>query len=137
MVSHGTSATAVLDAVAARGGWWSALSRGDLLSLYTRADDTYYRAHHEYLTRGLSGAPFDQIRPAYLIGHIAGFNPEIAGRSWDQVEPLLAGAWLGVSETPWQEVEVFAEAGFKRAAGARDDAWRLRLAESDSAWNAA
>ena len=136
-MNQGRSPASVVSAMRqSAGGWWSARPSGELLALYTISDDTYYRAHHAYVTRGNEPSQFDSVRAVYFLGHLAGLNPDYLGREWLEVEQDLAIGWGEVGPL-WSDVSHFAQAGFARAASAREDAWRARLAESDEAWNAA
>lgn len=131
------SAAAAVEAMSATaGGWWRSRPAEGLLSLYTASDDTYYRAHHEYVTHEGPDS-FAASRAGYVLGHLAGLNPELLGHHWSDVETQLREAWNSGTGVPWAVVSQFAEAAFRRSSAAREDAWRARLAESDEAWNAA
>jgi hypothetical protein len=58
------------------------------------------------------------VSPAYVAGHLAGRNPDWAGRTFDQVEPDLQRAWgedLARKHGHWSAVRGYARAAFDRA----------------------
>ena len=58
------------------------------------------------------------MRPAYAAGHLAGRNPEWAGRSFDEVEPELQRGWSGdvaKRHGEWSSVRGYARTAFDRA----------------------
>jgi hypothetical protein len=131
------SAVPVLTAMCrSAGGWWCAATPDDLLDLYTQSDDAYYTAHHRYVSEA-GAPPFERARAAYLLGHLAGLDPEYQGLSWDEIEPTLSACWRDTTDVNWDEIAGFAATAFGRASAAKVDLWRVRLARSDSSWNAA
>ena len=119
------------------GGWWRQRSVADVLALFTSLDDTYYQAHFEHACAGLDDLTYDDVRPAYVLGHLAGIDPDYLGHSWDQVALDLEQSWKLGARTEWSGVSGFARVAFRRASSNEHVAWRLRLADSDEAWNAA
>jgi hypothetical protein len=58
---------------------------------YTAEVDAHYRALYD-------GAPaadraYDRVRPAYVFGHVAAAEPELAGLGFAEAEPALRAAW--------------------------------------------
>lgn len=58
---------------------------------YTPEVDEHYRALYH-------GAPaadraYDHVRPAYVFGHVAAAEPELAGLAFEEAEPALRAAW--------------------------------------------
>ena len=81
----------------AASGWWTGRAVSEAASTFDN-DEDYYR--NSYSSRsgstGTSSASssssssnYDSVRPAYQLGHTAGFNPEYANRSYSDVEPDL------------------------------------------------
>ena len=67
------------------------------------------------VTRG-----YDDVRPAYQIGHLAGRNPDYAGRSFDDVEPDLQRGWtpeVSARYGAWHEVRDYARSAYDRSRG--------------------
>jgi hypothetical protein len=58
---------------------------------YTAESDAHYRALYE----GSSAADrdYDRMRPAYVFGHVAASEPELAGLTFEEAEPALRTAW--------------------------------------------
>jgi hypothetical protein len=76
-------------------------------------------------TRAARG--YDDVRPAYQLGHLAGINPDYHGRSFDEVEPDLRRGWsddVSSRHGAWDDVRDYArhayERGRSRAGTGRD-----------------
>lgn len=82
---------------------------------YTPEDDRLFRSHFQRANR-LADRAFEQVRPAYALGHDAGRDPAHAGRSFDELEPALESGWVNVPTAlgDWAAVRVFAREGFER-----------------------
>jgi hypothetical protein len=107
---------ALLGALAgAVGGWWA--GRGVAHAL-TESDDRFYRSHYEHAPDRLADLTYEQLRPAYLAGHLAARNPEYGGRSFEEIEDDLRGGWhdcVGEQCSEWPAVRGYARAAFERA----------------------
>lgn len=69
---------------------------------------------------GMSGATrsYDDVRPAYQIGHLAGRNPDYQGRSFDEVESDLRRGWtpeVSARYGKWDEVRDYARSAYDRS----------------------
>ena len=97
------------------GGWWAGRSIAEAAKDYGDVDDRYYRTHYE---RDRAGSrPFDDVRPAYQLGHIASRNPDYRGRDFDKVEPDLRRGWsdeIGARHGDWSSVRDYAREGYAR-----------------------
>jgi hypothetical protein len=123
------------------GGWWAGKAAAESAKHYTDEDDRYYRDTYEGTTTRIADRSFDDVRPAYQVGHLAGKNPDYKGREWDAVEPDLQRGWTDeVRERhgEWDAARPFARDAFTRsrsAAGSSpNDAVRdreRRIAETD------
>lgn len=101
----------------ALGGWWA--GKG-IAAAVTNDDDAAYRSDFERRADRPADATYEDVRPAYLSGHLAGRNPEYADRTFEQVESDLRCGWSSdivrhCSE--WPNVRRYARAGFERARG--------------------
>jgi hypothetical protein len=99
------------------GGWWAGR---EIAHALTGDDDQYYRAHYERTADRPGDRSYDQLRPAYVAGHLAGRNPEYGGRSFAEIEGDLRRAWEdSVAEQcgEWPAVRPYAHAAFERARG--------------------
>ncbi len=79
-------------------------------------------------TGGLAGGSYDQLRPAYRLGHAAGLHEETAGRQFEEVEPDLRRGYESYASAnngpAWDSVR-----GHVASAYARGQERRIVLAE--------
>ena len=97
------------------GGWWAGRGIADAI---TTDDDAAFRSNFESTPDRLSDRSYEEIRPAYVAGHLAGRNPDYAGRSFEDVESDLRCGWNGdVAQQcgEWPAVRRYARAAFDRA----------------------
>jgi hypothetical protein len=100
----------------ALGGWWSGRAIVEAVERLTEDDETYYRRHHASGASD-SGRAYDDARPAYHLGHIAGMNPEYQGRRFEEIEEDLQRGWgddVRNRYGEWDAVRGYVEAGFNR-----------------------
>jgi hypothetical protein len=98
------------------GGWWSGRAIAEAVERLTEDDETYYRRHHASVT-STSGHTYDDARPAYHLGHIAGMNPDYQGRQFQEIEEDLQRGWgddVRNRYGEWDAVRGYVEAGFNR-----------------------
>lgn len=101
------------------GGWWAGRSVAEAAGHLTGDDDDYYRVHYEASPARYADRAYDDVRPAYHLGHIAGSNPEYAGREFDDIERDLQKGWSEEARTrhgEWDAVRGFAREGYQRRA---------------------
>jgi hypothetical protein len=109
---------AILGALAgAVGGWWAGREVANAL---TEDDDSFYRSEYEHAPDRLADRSYEQVRPAYVAGHLAGRNPEYTGRSFEEIEGDLRGGWrdgVGVQGggATWPAMRGYAQSAFERA----------------------
>jgi hypothetical protein len=58
---------------------------------YTPEVDAHYRALYERAPA--TDRAYDHVRPAYVFGHVAAAEPDLAGMTFDEAEPALRAAW--------------------------------------------
>jgi hypothetical protein len=106
----------VIGAIAgAVGGWWAGKGVADG---FTDKDDAAYRAHYSASPDHMADRTYDQMAAAYVAGHLAGRNPDYAGRTFDQVEPDLQRGWsdeVARNHGQWPTVRGYARTAFERA----------------------
>jgi hypothetical protein len=106
----------VLGAIAgAAGGWWAGKGVADA---FTDKDLEAYRTHYDSSSERLADRDYESVRPAYVAGHLAGRNPDYAGRSFDQIEADLQRGWgddVARKHGQWTSVRPYARAAFDRA----------------------
>src|SRR5258705_606600 len=114
------------------GGWWTGRAVTEAASAMTRADDNYYRSHYESSPYRLADRDYEDVRPAYHLGHIAASNPDYADRNWNEVERDLQRGWNADATRrygDWSTVRGYANEGFNRGRSTLDNA----AARTDSA----
>jgi len=97
------------------GGWWAGRSIAEAAKDYGDEDDRYYRTHYE--TSRAGDRQYDDVRPAYQLGHLASRNPDYRGRSFDEVETDLRRGWsddIGTRYGDWASVRGYAQEGYAR-----------------------
>ena len=120
----GTAIGAIAGAV---GGWWSGKAAADAASDIDTTDDEFYRQRFS----STGGRDYERARPAYHLGHVAGFNPDYQGRTFDEIEPDLRRGWtndVAASSGDWENVRDYARDAFERG-----QERRLTLAEEQLA----
>jgi hypothetical protein len=101
--------------VGAMGGWWTGRAVAEAATAVTTDDDNYYRKHYEASPNRLADRKYDDMRPAYYLGHIASRNPDYKSRSFDEVEADLRAGWSRDNKYgAWDSVRGYASEGFNR-----------------------
>jgi hypothetical protein len=99
------------------GGWWAGRTVAEATHKFSQDDDTYYRERFETRPGRLADRSYDDVRPAYQLGHIASMNPDYNGRTFDEVEPDLRHGWgndLRARHGDWSAVRPCAEEAYNR-----------------------
>jgi hypothetical protein len=95
------------------GGWWSDRTPDEAVRKFTEREDSACRRHFENAARDRS---YDNVRPLYQFGHLAGQNPDYQGRSFEEVESDLEKTWSASQskqQGDWQSVRDYVGAGYK------------------------
>ena len=103
------------------GGWWAGKSAVEASHKYSPDDDHYYRNTYEGSSARLADRSYDQVRPAYQLGHVAGLNPDYRDRNWEAVEPELQRGWtddLRAKHGDWNTVRPYARDAYTRSRAA-------------------
>lgn len=99
------------------GGWWATDKITEGMGPYTEDDDRWYREHYETPRYRLADRSYEDVRPAYLYGHLAAHNPAHRGRSFPEVASVLQRDWttsLGSRHGEWSTARRYAQVGFER-----------------------
>ncbi len=98
----------------AMGGWWTGRAASEAATAITSSDDAYYRRHFD--TSGRSNMrSYDDVKPAYYLGHLASRNPDYRDRSFSDIEPDLQRGWTtDRNRGSWDEFRSYANEGFTR-----------------------
>ena len=101
----------------AMGGWWGGRAVTEAASTVTKTDDDYYRGNYESSNK-LADRSFDDVRPAYHLGHVAAHNPEYANKNWNDVSSDMQRGWSADNAKKygeWSAVSGYASEGYNRA----------------------
>jgi hypothetical protein len=99
------------------GGWWAEHEVTTKVRQVTFEDDVVYRAHYDFSPTRLADRSYEVVRPAYLIGHIAGANPMYEGLSFEDIENDLRGGWteeIRAKHGEWDAMRQYAREAFGR-----------------------
>jgi hypothetical protein len=107
------------NAMNALGDWWTSPDAQRAAGSFDQTRDRSCRDHFEASASASTGREYDQVRPLYQFGHVAGQNPDYRGRSFDEVEPDLQRAWKSESssQSDWPEVRGYVDFGYSQSSG--------------------
>jgi hypothetical protein len=94
------------------GGWWNKAS--ELRQHMPDEEEQACRIHFASFAGG--DLTFDQARSGYVIGYVAGCNPDYHGRAFEDVEPDLRQGF-GAEDTEYDVLREFARYGYSRGMG--------------------
>jgi hypothetical protein len=97
-------------------GWWAGRAISEAAYHATHDDEEHYRTGHA--APAGAARSYDDVRPAYQVGHLAGRNPDYAGRTFEEVEPDLRHGWsahVSARHGPWDEAREYARMAFERS----------------------
>jgi len=100
------------------GGWWAGKAATESAKHYSAEDDRYYRDKFESSPTRAADRSFDDVRPAYQVGHIAGKNPDYKDREWEAVETDLQRGWTDEVRDrhgDWNAARPYARDAFTRS----------------------
>src|SRR4051812_43140378 len=100
------------------GGWWAGKHAVEAAHNYTPEDDNAYRDAYENSPTRLADRSYDDVRPAYQLGHVAGQNPDYRERDFDAVEGDLRQGWtddLRARHGEWDAARPFARDAYTRS----------------------
>ena len=96
------------------GGWWAGRGIADAM---TKDDDDAFRRHFDTIPDRPADRSYEDVRAAYVAGHLAARNPDYAERTFDSVESDLETGWDGDvvrQYGEWPSVRRYARAAFER-----------------------
>ena len=98
------------------GGWWAGKGIADAAGSFDEKEEEYYRSHYESDPNRSADRRYEDVRPYYMIGHIAAHNPDYSAREFDEIEPELQKGWGSESEdrSGWTGGRGYARAAFTR-----------------------
>lgn len=96
------------------GGYWVGKKLYNAASDLNEEDEQDCRTYYETHTARSSGVPYRQARTVYVLGYVAGRNPEYSGRTYDDVEPHLRGGFTGSRGASYDSLRDFGRRGYER-----------------------
>jgi hypothetical protein len=97
----------------AMGGWWTGRAVAEAATAISTEDEGYYRRHYD--ASPIADRRYDDVRPAYYLGHIASRNPDYRSRSFDEIESDLRTGWQKDNKYgSWDTVRGYAREGYTR-----------------------
>ena len=97
------------------GGWWAGRTVAEAATRFTDHDDNNYRQAYESRPDRLADRSYEDVRPAYQLGHIASENPDYNGKSFESIESDLQRGWgndLRSKHGDWQTVRPYAQEAY-------------------------
>lgn len=111
----GPAGTIIGGIAGAMGGWWSGRAVVEAASTLTKNDDEYYRGDYESSPNRLADRSYEDVRPAYHLGHVAAHNPEYEKMTWPDVASDLQRGWSADHARKygeWSSLSSYAGNGF-------------------------
>ena len=98
------------------GGWWAGKGIADATRSFDEKEDAYYRSHFESDPNRAADRRYEDVRPYYLIGHLAAHNPDYRSREFEDVEADLQRGWADRSDArpDWTGGRSYARTAFTR-----------------------
>src|SRR5687768_10676694 len=99
------------------GGWWTGRAISEAASNFTHADDEHYRSSYQRAENRIADRAYEDVRPAYQLGHLASRNPDYQGREFDEIEADLQRGWtddVSRQSGDWQQVRGYARDAYSR-----------------------
>jgi hypothetical protein len=100
----------------ALGGWWTGRAVTEAAEKLSEDDHAYFRHHFESHMNRPVDRSYDDVRNAYLLGHIASENPNFVSREFEEVEPELARGWAASTDrrNSWEVARPYAKEAYAR-----------------------
>ena len=101
------------------GGWWAGRTVAEAAAKFNEHDDNNYRQAYETRPDRLADRTYDDIRPAYQLGHLASENPDYSGMNFERIEMDLQRGWtndIRARHGDWATVRPFAEEAYSSRA---------------------
>lgn len=133
----------IIGAIAgAAGGWWAGRTVSEAASRFTDHDDNNYRQAYESRPDRLADRSYDDVRPAYQLGHLASENPDYNGKNFEDIEMDLQQGWtndLRAKHGDWSAVRPYAQEAFtnRSSVSSRESANRMQNSSENLADRAA
>ena len=96
------------------GGYWASKKLFSAAAELSAEEERDCRTYYETHPVRSSGVPYSQARTVYVLGYVAGRNPEYAGRGYADVEPHLRGGYTGKRAGSYDTLRDFGQRGYER-----------------------
>lgn len=85
---------------------------------FTPTQDRFWRSQFQHANH-LADRSYDQVRPAYELGHAAARDERYRGRPFEEIETDLENGWLNVRSSAgnWEAVREYARQAFEAGRG--------------------
>jgi hypothetical protein len=120
------------------GGWWAGRAVAEASEGYGQGEDAYYRERYASSPHRLADRDYEDVRPAYQIGHLARLNPDYAGRDFEAIEPELRVGWnepVSSRHGDWRHVREYAREAYTQNFSVASREAALRGRASDDSLN--
>ncbi len=97
------------------GGWWAGRAVSESAKRFDDQADTGYRQAYDSRSDRLADRSYEDVRPAYQLGHLASENPDYTGKSFESIEEDLQRGWsndLRARHGDWSTVRPYAEEAY-------------------------
>jgi hypothetical protein len=124
------------------GGWWAGRTVAEAAQRFDDHTDNNYRQSYEGRGDRLADRSYEDVRPAYQLGHIASENPDYSGRNFESIEADLQRGWtndLRARHGDWSTVRPFAEEAYtsRSSVSARESVNKMQNSRENLADRAA
>ena len=99
------------------GGYWASKKLFAAASELSEHDEQDCRTYYETHPMRSAGVPYSQARTVYVLGYVAGRNPDYSGRAYDDVEPHLRSGYSGRGTGSYDALRDFGRRGYERGTG--------------------
>lgn len=96
------------------GGYWASKKLFSAAAELSEEEERDCRTYYESHPVRSSGVPYSQARTVYVLGYVAGRNPEYSGRGYTDVEPHLRGGYTGSRAGSYDTLRDFGQRGYER-----------------------
>lgn len=113
--SAGPIGTVIGGIAGAIGGWWAGRAVAEASESYGHREDAYYSDRYASSEHQLADRSYEEVRPAYQLGHLARLNPDYAGRDFDSIEHELSVGWsepVSSRHGDWRHVREYAREAY-------------------------
>jgi hypothetical protein len=97
------------------GGYWASKKLFSAASELSDQDEQDCRTYYETHPMRSAGVPYSQARTVYVLGYVAGRNPDYSARPYDEVEPHLRGGYSGRGTGSYDALRDFGRRGYERS----------------------